>query len=197
MVNTRATATAIAILLCLEPNIAKSSTVGDLVKSCGSSIDSAGYSYCLGVMSGAEDMASVATFNELHQQSKQETFPLPNDPQTGKPFTDARLAIIAIDQDILRLARFTAGAGGDIAREKIMALRDWRDRIGQSLKPSRVSSGDLALDICFGSPEPDLAQLADAFVAWARAYPAANNWDESLGLAAAFREKWPCGSISH
>jgi hypothetical protein len=197
MLNTRATATIIAVLLSVEPNIATSSTVGDLVKSCVSSIGSADYSYCIGVMAGAEDVATVATANELRQQPQQDTFPLPNDPQTGKPFTDPRLAIIAIDQDIMRLASFTAGAGGDIAREKIMALRDWRDRIGRSLKPSGISSGYPALDICFSHPEPDLAELADVFIAWAKAYPAAGSWDEALGLVAAFRAKWPCGSLNH
>jgi hypothetical protein len=106
-----------------------------------------------------------------------------------------RLAIVAIDQDIMRLARFTSGQGGEVAHEKIMALRDWRDRIGQSAKAGGVSSGDLALDICFGNPPPAPGELADVFVAWAEANSAANNWDESLGLAAAFRAKWPCGSI--
>jgi hypothetical protein len=52
----------------------------------------------------------------------------------------------------MRLARFTSGQGGEVAHEKIMALRDWRDRIGQSRKAGGVSSGDLALDICFGNP---------------------------------------------
>jgi hypothetical protein len=171
--------------------------VRDLVTFCSSAIDSSDYSYCIGVMVGAEDLARVATFNEVRQQSKHDAFPLPNDPQTGKPFTNPRLAIIAIDQDITRLARFTAGPGGEVAHDKIMALRDWRDRIGQSLKPSGVSSGDLALDICFGNPTPAPGELADVFLAWAKANAAANNWDESLGLAEAFRAKWPCGSLNH
>jgi hypothetical protein len=115
--------------------------------------------------------------------------------KTGKPFTEPRLAIIAIDQDIMRLARFTAGPGGEVAREKIIALRDWHDRIGDSIKMLGFSPGTLALDICFSHPEPDLAELADGFIAWAKAYPKAENWDESLGLVAAFRAKWPCGSI--
>jgi hypothetical protein len=118
-------AVSIAILLGIEPNIAASSTVRDVVKSCLSSIDSSQYSYCLGVMAGAKDIAVTAAGYELIQQ------PL----------------------------------------------------------------GDPSLGICFSHPEPDLAELADVFVAWARAYPTANNWDESDGLVAAFRAKWPCGSI--
>jgi hypothetical protein len=127
----------------------------------------------------------------LLQQSHRDPFPLPNDPQTGKPFTDPRLAIVAIDRDLSRLS------SNPYAHEKIMALRDWRDRIGQSLKPSGVSSGGLSLDICFGNPSPAPIDLAEVFVAWAEANVAANNWDESLGLAAAFRAKWPCGSLNH
>ena len=45
----------IALLLSTEPNATKAATVRDLLKSCGSSLDSADYSYCLGVMDGAED----------------------------------------------------------------------------------------------------------------------------------------------
>jgi hypothetical protein len=58
--------------------------------------------------------------------------------QTGKQFTDPRLAIIAIDQDIMRLAH-----------EKIMAMRDWRDkqyvdRLRELRKP-RESYSDVIL----------------------------------------------------
>jgi hypothetical protein len=195
MFATRFLAVSIAALSSAGPSSATASTVRDLAKYCSSTIDSSDYSYCLGVMSGAKDLATVATANELLRQSRQDPFPLPNDPQTGKPFTEPRLAIIAIDQDIMRLARFTAGPGGEVAREKIIALRDWHDRIGDSIKMLGFSPGTLALDICFSHPEPDLAELADGFIAWAKAYPKAENWDESLGLVAAFRAKWPCGSI--
>jgi Rap1a immunity proteins len=124
MLNTRAIATVIAILLSVEPNIATSSTVGDLLKYCSSSLNSPDYSYCLGVMDGAEGMAIMATVFELMQHH--------NDP---------------------------------------------------------------SLDICFDHPPPDPGTLADSFVSWARSYPTANNWDEASGLVAAFRAKWPCGSI--
>jgi hypothetical protein len=197
MFATRFLAVSIAVLSSAGPNSATASTVLDLVKFCSSTIDSSDYSYCIGVMVGAEDLAKVAPFNELRQQSQQDTFPLPNDTQTGKPFTDPRLAIIAIDQDIMRLARFTSGQCGEVAREKITALRDWRDRIGNSIKPSGVSSKAPALDICFGNSSPAPIDLADAFIAWARANPAANDWDEAIGLMAAFRAKWPCGSLNH
>lgn len=119
-------AVSIAVILGAEPNSAASSTVRDVVKSCLSEIDSPDYSYCLGVMEGAEDMAIAATGSELLQHS-----------------------------------------------------------------------ADLSLGICFSHPEPDPGELADVFVAWAKANVAASNWDESLGLIAAFREKWPCGPISH
>jgi hypothetical protein len=197
MFATRFLAVSIAVLSNAGPNNATASTVHDLITYCSSSIDSSDYSYCIGVMVGAEDLAKVAAFNELREQSQQDTFPLPNDPQTGKPFTDPRLAIIAIDQDIMRLARFSSGQGGEVAREKITALRDWRDRIGDSIKPSGVSSKAPALDICFGNSSPAPIDLADAFITWAKAHPAANDWDEAIGLMSVFREKWPCRSSNH
>jgi hypothetical protein len=124
MSATRFIVIGIALLLSAEPHTTEAATVRDLLKSCGSSLDSADYSYCLGVMDGSEDVAIVASGDELLAHSR-----------------------------------------------------------------------ELSLDICFSHPEPDLAQLAETFVAWARAYPAAGNWDEALGLVAAFRAKWPCGSI--
>lgn len=186
----RLLAVSIAVLLGIEPHTAMSSTVRDLVKYCLSAIDSSDYSYCLGVMAGAEEMITLAGSYELLQQAKHDAFPLPNDPQTGKPFADPRLAIIAMDKDIARLSRFGPAAAG-----KIEALRDWRDRIGRSLEPRGISSDYPALDICFGNPPPAPIDLADAFVAWAIANAAANNWDEATGLVAAFRAKWPCGSL--
>jgi hypothetical protein len=188
---TRSIAMSITFLFGITPNIAASSTVSNAVKYCSSSIDSSDYSYCLGLMAGAEDLTISATSNELIQQSQLDTFPLPNDPQTGKPFTDPRLAIIAIDKELSRLS------SNPYAHEKIMALRDWRDRIGQSLKSSGAPSDGPPLGICFSHPPPDPGELADVFVAWAKANAGADNWDESLGLAAAFRARWPCGSISH
>jgi hypothetical protein len=188
---TRSIAVSIAIFWGITPNIAAASTVSNVVKYCSSAIDSSDYLYCLGLMVGAEDLAIVATSNELIQQSQLDAFPLPNDPQTGKPFTDPRLAIIAIDKDLSRLS------SNPYAHETIMALRDWRDRIGQSLKSSGAPSDGPPLGICFSHPPPGPGELADVFVAWAKANAGANNWDESLGLAAAFRARWPCGSISH
>jgi hypothetical protein len=180
----------IALLLSAEPHTSEARTVRDLLKSCESSLDSVDYSYCLGVMDGAEDIALAAVVNEL-RESQQYTFPLPNDPQTGRPFTDPRMAIIAIDKDLARLSP------NPYAHEKIMALRDWRDRIGESIKPRGPPSGSPAIDICFSHPEPTPGDLADAFVAWAKANPSAGDWDEALGLVAAFRAKWPCGPIGH
>jgi hypothetical protein len=87
-------------------------------------------------MAGAEDLAILATSNELIQQSQLNTFPLSNDPQTRKPFTDPRLAIIAINKDLSRLS------SNPYAHETIMALRDWRDRIGQSLKSAEPRPTD-------------------------------------------------------
>ncbi len=200
MFVTRFVSAGIAILAVIGPNGAMSYTVHDLVKYCLSEIDNPDSSYCLGVMAGAEDMTILASSYELLQQAQQDTFPLPNDPQTGKPFTpftDPRLAILAIDKDIMRLSQFTAGPGGEIAHEKIMALRDWRDRIGRSLEPRGISSGYPALDICFGKPPPAPGDLADVFVTWAKANPGANNWDEALGLTAAFRTRWPCAPTGH
>jgi hypothetical protein len=127
MFATRFLAVSIAALSSAGPNSATASTVHDLIKHCSSSIDSSDYSYCLGVMSGAEDMAGFVIGNELIKD------PL----------------------------------------------------------------GDSTLDICLSHPGPDLAELAEVFVAWARTYPSAGNWDESFGLVAAFRAKWPCGSITH
>jgi hypothetical protein len=49
------------LLLSTEPNATKAATARDLLKSCGSSLDGADYSYCLGVMDGAEDVAIVAS----------------------------------------------------------------------------------------------------------------------------------------
>jgi hypothetical protein len=190
MFATRFLAVSIAFLSSADHS-ATASTVRDLAKYCSSSIDTSDYSYCLGVMAGAKDLATVATATELLRQSRQDPFPLPNDPQTGKPFTDPRLAIVAIDRDLSRLS------SNPYAHEQVMALRDWRDRIGDSIKPRGFPPGTVALDICFSHPEPDLAELADVFVAWARAYPAAENWDEALGLVSAFRAKWPCESLAH
>jgi hypothetical protein len=124
MFATRFLAVSIAVFSSADHS-ATASTVRDLVKYCSSSIDTSDYSYCLGVMAGAGDMAGFVIGNELIKD------PL----------------------------------------------------------------GDSTLDICLGHPGPDRAALAEVFVAWARTYPSAANWDESFGLVAAFRAKWPCGSI--
>jgi FPC/CPF motif-containing protein YcgG len=70
MLATRFLAVNITVLSSAGPNSARASTVHDLVTYCSSSIDSSDYSYCVGVMVGPEDLAKVATFNELRQQSQ-------------------------------------------------------------------------------------------------------------------------------
>jgi|SRR5579871_3137783 len=65
MFATRFIALGVALLLIAEPHTTEAATVRDLLKYCRSSIDSAEYSFCLGVMDGAADLAAFATGNEL------------------------------------------------------------------------------------------------------------------------------------
>jgi Rap1a immunity proteins len=124
MLATRFLAVSIVVFSSADHS-ATASTVRDLVKYCSSSIDTSDYSYCLGVMAGAEDLAAFAI-------------------------------------------------GDDLVRNPL---------------------GTPDLNICLGAPDHAPGELADVFMAWAKAYPATWNWDEAYGLVAAFREKWPCGSI--
>ena len=67
-------------------------------------------------------------------------FPLP------AGIKDPQQAILAIDQDINRLALFTAGAGGEVAREKIRQLEWQRDQILRQSAPMDVHPGQTILD---------------------------------------------------
>jgi hypothetical protein len=71
---------------------------------------------------------------------------LPTDPQTGKPFTDPMAAIQAINQDINRYSRFTAGQGGEVAIQKIRQLEWQRDQILKQSEPMHLSTYERLVD---------------------------------------------------
>jgi hypothetical protein len=75
-------------------------------------------------------------------------------PQIPLPrgFTDPMAAVQAINQDINRLAMFTGGQGGEVAREKIRNLEWQRDQILKQSAPPMMHSGETAVDPRTGQP---------------------------------------------
>jgi hypothetical protein len=69
-------------------------------------------------------------------------------PQIRLPggFTDPMAAVQAINQDINRYAKFTAGQGGEVARERIRNLEWQRDQILKQSTPQQGRPGEMYLD---------------------------------------------------
>jgi hypothetical protein len=92
---------------------------------------------------------------EAHRAAKDRLRPAaPSVPQTRLPngIKDPMEAVQAINQDINRLAKFTGGQYGEVAREKIRNLEWQRDQILKQSTPMDVRPGTTLLDPRSGQP---------------------------------------------